>query len=187
MSLGIFVVGPSDKQVIPVLLRKLGQRAIHVRLAEQDEMLDAEAMLKHIDALKSLQRRLSRILIFLDSECTDPEKTRQRASVPEQEFERLGLRPPVNYIVVDHSLEGWLCSDIDAVRSVLGRGAQVHIRGNPENNCRPAQLLERIFRANDRDFRKTVHNLKIAEKANPSVITQRSPTFAHLVQALRHP
>ena len=190
MSLGIFVVGPSDRQVIPVLLGKLGQTGIHVRLAEQDEMLNVDAMLKHIDALKRLHRDFSRILIFLDSECTDPAVTQQRTSKAEQEFVRRGITPPVTYIVVDHSLEGWLCCDINALEHVLGKDARISFRGNPENECRPAQLLDRLFEANRKGrkgkFRKTVHNLQIAEQADPAAIAEKSPTFAYLVATLNN-
>ena len=64
---------------------------------------------------------------------------------------------PVNYVIVDHALEGWLACDIDALRVVLGPTAKIETRGNPEDNRSPAKLMERIFKANGKSYRKTVH------------------------------
>ena len=89
---------------------------------------------------------------------SDPNETLRRTEPVAAELNRISGRASVSYIVVDHSLEGWLACDEQALRAVLGRSARIRIRGNPEDDPRPARLLERIFRANKKDFVKTVHN-----------------------------
>ena len=92
---------------------------------------------------------------------------------------------PVNYVIVDHALEGWLACDVDALREVLGSQAKILIKGNPEDNLRPAKLMERIFKANRKTYIKTVHAAKIAEAVTPSKISKKSPTFSRLIRVLR--
>ena len=89
------------------------------------------------------------------------------------------------YIVVDHSLEGWLACDADALRKVLGRQAVLSIKGNPEDHQRPAELMHRIFRDNRKGFVKTVHNEKIAEFVKPQNILEKSPTFRRFASTLK--
>jgi hypothetical protein len=91
---------------------------------------------------------------------------------------------PVDYVVVDHALEGWLACDIDALRAVLGPTARIETRGNPEDNRSPAKLMERTFKANGKSYLKTVHAARIAEAATPRRISEKSPTFRRLVRLL---
>ena len=149
MTLGIFVEGPSDLRAIPVLIRKLGyQSRVHGRTVGQGAMLQVDKMSRHISALKSTAGRLSQILVFMDSEGVEPSETLRSTKSASKELNRLTGDVPVDYIVVDHSLEGWLACDIEALRAVLGRNARIRITGNPEDHPRPAQLLVRVFRAN---------------------------------------
>ena len=184
MSLGIFVEGPSDRQTIPILIKKLGySAAIESRVVPQGNMLDASKMLRHVGALLAPQPRVSRIIVFRDSEGVDPQETR-RLTEPVSNRLSAASPVPVDYVVVDHSLEGWLACDIDALRAVLGSNARIRTGGNPEDNPRPATLMERIFRSNGKTYRKTVHAARIAEAATPSNISEKSPTFRHLVSVL---
>ena len=185
MSLGIFVEGQSDKKAIPILIKKLGYAdAIKTRIVRQGQMLDESRMLHHVDALFTDQPKVSRIIVFMDSEGVDPKTTlRSTTSVSSALTASSGVR--VDYVIVDHALEGWLACDIDALRAVLGTGAKIQIRGNPEDNLRPAKLMERIFKANRKNYVKTVHAAKIAEAATASSIAKKSPTFRRLKRVLR--
>jgi hypothetical protein len=187
LSLGIFVEGPSDRDSIPILLRKLGQRAVHARVTGRGDMLDVATMHRHVQALRATHRGVRRVLVFLDSEGVDPEVTLREAEGPRRELLGALRRVDLDYVVVDHSLEGWLACDEEAVRSVLGRNARLRTRVNPEDHPRPAQLMEGLFRANGKQFRKTVHNRLLAERADTTVIADRSATFRRLVDLLRGP
>ncbi|MBI4340186.1 MAG: DUF4276 family protein [Chloroflexi bacterium] len=185
MSLGVMVVGQSERDSIPIILRKLGRsEKIHMRLVPQGEMLDTENISKYIVALLAQDGKTSRILLFLDAESLDPRLLQRQCLQKENELSKIGIRVPVNYIVVDHSLEGWLACDHLAVQSVIGRGAQIKYTGNPEDHPKPAQLLRRWFRAYHKEFSKTTHDPLIAKLVDPAIIAGKSPTFAYLVNIL---
>ena len=120
MSLGIFVEGPSDKTTIPILIRKTGYRAgIESRKVAREEMLDPVEMTNQVDSLLRLQRRVNHILVFMDSEGVDPADTFRSTKGVSSRLNRLTGKVPLHYVVVDHSLEGWLACDFDALKAVL--------------------------------------------------------------------
>lgn len=148
-------------------------------------MLDASAMVPHIEALTRAHSRLTRIFIFRDSEGIDPAETFKRTRRPERKLNSTFTRPPIKYVIVDHSLEGWLACDQSAVLQVVGGSRQLYLINDPEAHPRPARLLDRLFRANGKEFRKTTHNQAIAALVDPKVIMRKSPTFKRLVSLLR--
>jgi len=184
VSLGIFVEGESDRQTIPILIKKLGySSAIKSRVVTQGTMLDASKMLRHVEPLLAGQSRISRIIVFRDSEGVDPKATLRRTK-PVSKALSAACSVPVSYVVVDHSLEGWLACDIDALKAVLGGDAKLRIEGNPEDNLTPAKLMARIFKKNGQTYKKTVHAAKIAEAVTPRNISEKSPTFRRLMSVL---
>lgn len=124
MTLAIFVEGPSDKDAIPVLLSKFRRPSRHVRIVGSDEMLDAAAMERHIAVLMSQHRDVSAVLVFRDSEGTDPEQTLLACAKPLARLRERFRRLFIEYIVVDHSIEGWLGADQTAVKAVIGQDAR---------------------------------------------------------------
>jgi hypothetical protein len=185
VSLGVLVVGQSERKAIPILLKKLGRtEKIHVRIVSQGEMLDSENIYNHINSLHYQDRRLMRVLIFLDAESSDPSSLQAQCSLKERELLQYDLRVQINYVVVDHSLEGWLACDYQAVQRVIGPGSRIKYRGNPEDHAKPAELLRQWFRAYGKDFRKTTHDPLLAEHADLGVIARKSPTFVYLRNTL---
>lgn len=190
MSLGLFVEGRSDKDTIPILIRKLGYRSrvIAKDLGGQSELLVVEKMARHLSELLREHNDVELVLICCDAlEGVDPSTTEGRLSSLERRLNRESS-VPVRYAVVDHALEGWLACDEDALRSVLGGSrARINMRGNPEDHPTPADLLESMFRANRRQFRKTRDNPRIAENSSPERIAAKSPTFRRFAEILGHP
>jgi hypothetical protein len=185
VTLGIFVEGTSDSPTIPILIRKLGYGgAIHTRIVRQGNMLNLDKMSKHIAALTRMHRQIRSILIFIDSEGVDPSKTLRRTRSVSVQLNQVSGRVPTKFIVVDHSLEGWLACDVEALKTVLGKNATVRIGGNPEDHLRPATTMDRVFQDNRQTFKKTVHNQRIAKHVTPANILEKSPTFRHLADAL---
>lgn len=185
MSLGMFVEGESDRTAIPILLEKIGRKPQFCRRLKQGDMANAEILGRHVKVVLSQNRGTDLVLIFLDSECTDPEETKKRVESCERELNRVKLGAAIRYIVVDHSLEGWLCCDEVALRKVIGQKATINIKSNPEDDCRPAQLLGGIFKSNGKDFFKTRDNSRIAAAIeNPRNIAKKSPTFKYLLNIL---
>lgn len=181
MSLGIFVEGPSDRTTIPILLGKMTQETVHVRIVAQGDMLNVDEMSRQIVALKQTQPDVNKVFVFRDSEGTDPDVTYKQTLAPRAELSDKYPSLKIEYIIVDHSLEGWLLCDLVAVKQVLGSNAKVRIHGNPDNNPRPAKLLERVFKANGKEYRKTTHNQRIATLVTPKTVRASSPTFDRLI------
>jgi hypothetical protein len=185
LTLAIFVEGQSDKLSIPILLHKVRKTTIYTRRVAAGDMLDIREMARHIQALSPYKIEMA--IIFRDSECTDPEGWIAKAKLAEKDFERLALKPPVRYVIVDHSLEGWLACDKTALRAVLGPHAKIPNRLNPACSCRPAEAMRKLFQHNNvrAAFNKVIHNPLMSENADPRVIEKESPTFAYLVNLLR--
>ena len=187
MSLGLFVEGPSDRDTIPILIRKLGYRSrVRARVVKQSEMLLPDKMARNVEEMLRERRDIDFIVVCIDSERVDPSMTEQRVRPVQRRLNETSP-VPVRYAVVDHALEGWLACDKEAIQSVLGPRARVNIRGNPEDHPTPAHILERVYRENRRKFRKTLHDPQIAERANPERIAARSPTFRKFAELLGHP
>ncbi len=187
MSLGLFVEGPSDRDTIPILTGKLGYRSrIRARVVKQSEMLLPDKMARNVEAMLRERRDIDLIVVCIDSERVDPSVTEQRIRPVQRRLNEI-FTIPIRYAVVDHALEGWIACDEEAVQSVLGPRARVNIRSNPEDHPTPADLLERVFRENGRQFRKTRDNPRIAEHVSPEHIAARSPTFRRFAEMLGHP
>ena len=180
IALAIFVEGPSDRESHKHLLRKLGHTSIQDRVVPQGDMLNTGTMQRHIQAVLLLHQDISHVLVLRDSEGVAPEETRDWMRPAETELKRRFPGLGIDYVVVDHSIEGWLLCDAEALKAVLGARARIDVPGNPDQHLRPAELLKDVFRANGKKFRKTIHNPLIAEAARVEEIRRRSQTFAEL-------
>ncbi|MFC1968617.1 DUF4276 family protein [Chloroflexota bacterium] len=179
LSLAIFVEGRSDKLSIPILLRKLTRIRILTHIISAGDMLDVEEMSRHIRFLGA--RNVQMVIIFRDSECTDPEYWIAKAKILEPEFAKRGHKMPVRYVIVSHSLEGWLACDEAALRAVLGPRVRLTALPNVACACRPAEAMKQLFKRNGKSFNKVIHNPRIAENVEPRALARNSPTFAYLV------
>ena len=184
MSLGLYVEGRSDKDTIPILIRKLGHRLrIITKAVSQSELLIGDKMARHLTVSLREHRDVDLALICIDSERVDPGVTKEHSRPVERMLNR-DSPVPVRYAIVDHALEGWLACDEEAIQSVLGPRARINIQGNPEDHPTPADILHRVYRENGREFRKTRDNPRIAEYIRPERISECSPTFRAFEQLL---
>ena len=184
IALAIFVEGPSDREPHKHFLRELGhasiQDRIDARVVPQGDMLNAGTMQRHIQAVLHLHPDISHVLVLRDSESVATGRTRGRMRPAERELRRRFPDLGIDYVVVDHSIEGWLLCDTEALRAVLGPRARIDVQGNPDQHPRPAELMKRVFRENGKKFWKTRDNPRIAEAANVERIKECSETFAEL-------
>lgn len=146
-------------------------------------MFKAEKVRPYLEALLKQHQDVEKIIVCVDSECTDPEEIWEEVLKVERELIETGL--PVRYAVVVHALEGWLAADSKALEQVLGRGAEVHLEQNLEEICKPAELLENIFARHRKNFQKTRHDPQIAEHADPEEIAKRSASFRRFCQLVK--
>ena len=187
MSLGLFVEGKSDKDAIPKLIRKFLDPSPKIipRTIHRGEMFESEKVRAYLEPLLKQHPDVVKVIVCVDSECTDPEEIWEKASKVERELNEMGL--PVRYAVVVHALEGWLAADSKALEQVLGIGAKLHIERNLEEICKPAELLEDVFVRYGKNFRKTVHDPWIAEHVDPKEIAKRCSSFQRFCQLVRDP
>ncbi|MFQ5811628.1 MAG: DUF4276 family protein [Anaerolineae bacterium] len=187
MSIGLFVEGKSDKDTIPKLIRKFLDTPPRIipRTIHRGEMLKSEKVKPYLEALLKQHQDVEKVIVCVDSECTDPEEIWEEVSKVERELSRMGLPVVPRYVVVVHALEGWLAADPEAVRQVLGRGAEVRIDQNLEEICRPAELLEDIFAQHGKSFQKTRHDPQIARHADPAEIARHSSSFRRFCQLVK--
>ena len=180
IALAIFVEGKSDRESHKHLLRKLGNASIRDHVVDQGDMLNVREMQNQIQAVLRLHPEISHVLVLRDSEGVAPEKTRDWMRPAERDLKARFPGLGIDYVVVDHSIEGWLLCDAEALKSVLGAGARINVPGNPDQHLKPAELMKYVFRANRKEFRKTRHNAAIAEAADVETIKKCSKTFAKL-------
>ena len=187
MSLGLLVEGQSDRDTIPILARRLGYGArIRSRIVSRGQMLASNAISRYLTKFLRESSDVTQVVICLDAERENPALVLASTRPIERRLNEM-LTVRVRYAVVDHALEGWIACDEEAVQSVLGPRARVNIRSNPEDHPTPADLLERVFRENGRQFRKMRDNPRIAEHVAPERIAARSPTFRRFAEMLGHP
>ena len=188
MSLGLFVEGRSDKEAIPILIRKVLEpqgspvKLICRNLRGKGDILKTKKIKGHLEALLEQDPEIAKVIVCVDSNC-DPAGTQEKAVKIERELNEMGL--PVRYAVVVHALEGWLAADSKALAQVLGR--RVQIKRNPEEICKPAELLEDIFARHGKNFQKVRHDSKIAEHASPRRIAERNSSFQRFLELVKDP
>lgn len=180
IALAIFVEGPSDREPHKYLLGKLGHASIHDYVVRQGDMLNVREMQNQIEAVLVRHPKIRHVLVLRDLEGVAQEKTYELMRQAERELREQFPSLGIDYVVVDHSIEGWLLCDTEALREVLGPRARINVPPNPDQYPRPAELIERIFKANGKTFLKTRDNPRIAKAARVEEIRERSRTFAVL-------
>ena len=187
MSIVLFVEGKSDKDTIPKLIRKFldPPPRIIARTIHRGEMFKSEKVKPYLEALLKQHQDVEKVIVCVDSECTDPAEIQREVSKVERALSRMGLPVVPRYVVIVHALEGWLAVDPEALRQVLGRGAEVRIEQNLEEICKPAELLEDIFARHGKDFQKTRHGPRIADHVDHREIAKRSSSFRRFCQLVK--
>ncbi|MGA9347880.1 MAG: DUF4276 family protein [Anaerolineae bacterium] len=187
MSIGLFVEGKSDKDAIPKLIRKFLDTPLKIipRMIHRGEMFKPEKVKPYLEALLKQHQDVEKVIVCVDSECTDPAEIQREVSKVERELSKMGLPVVPEYAVVVHALEGWLAADSGALRQVLGRGAEVRIEQNLEEICRPAELLEDIFAQHGKNFLKPRDAPLLAEHVNPEEIAKRCSSFRRFRQLVK--
>lgn len=131
-------------------------------------------------------RDIRLVVICIDADRENPNEMLNRVLPLERRLnDMVGVE--VRYAVVGRALEGWLACDEAALRAVLGPRAKIAIGGNPERLANPADTLTRIFKVNGLHFDKRRDDPKIAERASPSRIAERSPTFRRFADLIGRP
>jgi len=129
-----------------------------------------------------IQQEKSKIIICVDSECTNPSIIERNLGPCKRAVK--GLQVVVYFLVVVHALETWLAADEEALRIILKTNKEIKIPGDLENECRPGNILQEVFHKHGRKFAKSKDDLAIAEHANPAQIAKRCNSFRKFQQIL---
>jgi len=185
----LLVEGYSDRRALPILAGKIapGSALPKALRVPRGDLFSPDNLQPHIRYACQQSPELSKVLICVDSECTPIDETRSQIAPFQAELQRAFPRLTIRYVVVSHALEGWLLADRAALRELLGKNVRLRRYGNPEDLCRPAEILAGIFSSNNRDYIKTRDAIRLAEQADVRRISRQCHTFQDFQQAVRDP
>lgn len=180
MSLLLLTEGKGEALALRVLARKLipASQAIHTIYLPKGNLLSSpKKVAARIRAERSKGAHTTKVLICVDSECTPVEETQHLVKQNEKEIAKLlpWAIPVLRYVIVDHSLEGWLLGDLGALERVLG--SAVDPQAVAPRDCRPEKTMRQLFARQGKEFIKMRDNPRIAEAARPAELAKGSPTF----------
>jgi hypothetical protein len=190
MKIALFVEGPSDQETLSILARGVSARLGFVtRVLARGDMLNVIKVSAYIqDDIRKQHRDVRKILICVDSECTDEEKLFEIVRPLERQLRKLVRDPPVFYCGVIHATEAWLASDSSALgrylHSVRMKVSDVRAVANA---CKPKQALAELFDRHGREFSNVRDNPRLALEADPQELIRRSKSFARFAKLLCDP
>jgi hypothetical protein len=98
-------------------------------------------------------------------------------------LEHPSLNP--TFVLKVHALEGWLASDQEALRAVLGTHPAPFPK--PETACKPKELLATVFKKANREFDYMRDDPRIAQAVDIDRLCQSSPSFSQFRNAIEDP
>jgi hypothetical protein len=176
----LLVEGPSDQTTLSILAGKIVPSSVPVSAfpVNKGDLFNPQKLSIHIGYFFRKHPELHKVLACVDSEGIPIDETQGRVATLEKQLQTAFRHLRIKYIVVDHSLEGWLLCDRSAMRKILGEKAKMPSYGNPENLDRPADLMERIFRKNrSHGYIKTRDAPLLAKEIDPRNLIRLSDTF----------
>jgi len=186
MKVGLFVEGPTDKEVIQILVKKIDPKIkIIARVLPPGDLLNPQKIRTYIEQDLLLKHHdLTKVIICKDSECTDPKEIEREFSDVEKKLQEFKIKIPVQLCIVVHALEGWLMADAESLSKFLG-DARIKIPKNSESLCKPKEALRELFRKANRDYIAKRDCPKIAEMADIERIAKNNKSFARFRKLLK--
>lgn len=173
---------------IRILTRKiLGEKTgVIMRTKKRHDLLQSEKVCSHIinDILQEYSDVL-KIIVCLDSECTDEKITLKDLKTLESLIKKKVKEPVVHCLPVTHALEGWLLADSGAVKEYLGSHAKVNIPLSATSECKPEEVLGEIFRKAGREFIPVRDNERIADGIDIGEAAKNNKSFARFCERIK--
>ena len=190
MRIAIFVDGNSDKPTLDILTEKLlskrnpkpGRKFV---LLPRGDFFSAAKVSAQLKFLSQTHPDVGKAILCLDCECTPRENIQPQLTKVQEEVRR--EHPALNPTIVlkVHALEGWLASDRQAVRKVLG--AEPVDYPKPENECKPKKLLESVFKKANREFDYMRDDPRLARETDIETLCRLSTSFCEFREAIEDP
>ena len=172
MNIGIIVEGPSDKDVVEVLLSKRGVRAI-IRLMRGNNPAKARG---HVNTL--LERGFKKVIVLKDLHGLPA-----RVEKMKEELRSRISTGGVKIIVVKQSIEAWLLGDPKAVKRVLGHA--VHV-ANPEEVPKPDEELDKAAMRCGKRYIKGLTTRRLAEEMDVDRAAEKCPSLKEFLEELKN-
>lgn len=171
--IGIIVEGISDMRVIRGIRGKLSTE-VEIRKMNGWRPAKIEARIKEL-----LFRGCEKVIILKDSHSRDPSGVRR-------EIERkLEFGGKVKLCVVTHAIESWLLADERAIGDYLS--TEVKEISEPENICKPDEILEEIFSRKDKHYYKGGREpAEIARRLDLEKVIGKCSSFREFSEIIRN-
>ena len=170
--IGVIVEGESDERVIREITQKLGVPA-KIRRSRRGATIQSPR--KTGSYVEDLLSDCEKVVILKDSHCSDPhakeEKLRGRL-----QREGLLVEGDLHICIVVHAIESWLLADEEAIADYLSsKVREIH---NPENECKPEEVLEELFKRTGRVYLKGGEAPgELARRLKLEKVVTRCPSF----------
>jgi hypothetical protein len=190
LRIAIFVDGPSDRDTLKILARKLlAQRrptpGLEFRVLPRGDFFSSPKISAYLTHLHRTRPDVDKAILCLDCDCTPAEDIQPQLTKVQEEVRR--SHPSLNPTIVlkVHALEGWLASDRQAVQKVLGAKPKTY--GKPENVCNPKELLAMVFKKANKDFDYMRDDPRLAQETDIERLCRSSPSFSEFRKAIEDP
>lgn len=171
--IGFVVEGSSDKKVIEEICKKIHVKPEirHKRPGGGISPRKTESYAKDLLYKKSCKK----VIILKDSHCSDP------AEVERKTRDKIKFNENVKICIVVHAIESWLLADEEAIGDYLSsKIKEIH---NPENACKPEEVLGGIFKKNGREYLKGGEDPReIAKRLRLEKVIKKCPSFIKFKQ-----
>jgi hypothetical protein len=190
LRIAIFVDGPSDKQTIRILTEKLlinrsPKPALKLLLLPRGDFFSAPKVSAQLKFLHQMHHDIGKVILCLDCECTPEEDIQPQLTKVQEEVRQ--NHPSLNATIVlkVHALESWLASDPQALRGVLGTDPTDY--PNPENVCKPKELLATVFKKANKEFDYMRDDPRLAKEIDIERLCRSSPSFCEFRKVIEDP
>ena len=164
--------GTSDEKVVEEICRKLQVQPKIKRMRKAINPRKAKAFAELL-----LGMDCERVIILQDSHCSSPVKVEEnlRNRLIEESL-KAKIDREVKICIVAHAIESWLLADEEAIGDYL----RSNVRGiyEPENECKPDEVLNELFKKHGRDYFKGGEAPReIAKRLSLERVTKKCPSF----------
>jgi hypothetical protein len=190
LRIALFVDGQSDRDTLKVLAGKLlAQKkpppGLEFRVLPRGDFFSPVKVSAYLRDLHRTHPDVTKAILCLDCECTPVEDIQPKLLAVQEETRR--QHPSLNpaFILKVHALEGWLASDQEALRAVLGTHPALFPK--PETVCKPKELLATVFKKANKEFDYMRDDPRIAQAVDIERLSQSSPSFSEFREAIEDP
>lgn len=170
--IGFIVEGRSDEKVVEEICRKL---QVQPKIKQMRKAINPRKAKAFADLLLDLS--CEKVIILKDSHCSTPTKIEinLRDRLIEESL-RDKIDREVRICIVVHAIESWLLADEEAIGDYLRSKVKgIH---NPENECKPEDVLDEIFKKNNREYLKGGEAPReIAKRLSLENVIKKCPSF----------